>query len=390
MRSGGRSVRLAFSLLSTVILLVAVACGYAAGNRQSSPHPNRPSTVAIQSLVHLDFVTPERGWAVARLSTTNGSSDAYGVLRTVDAGAVWTVVQRFTVPTSSAWDMSGDGSQTAVLLTAVPTNQGSLLTVWGTTDGGRRWVSSQATTSVAPGFLQTCWANQGTVYALLSTPPTLGGVSSVLYEVHNAATLSRISSFQVNGLFPSGCSVSGARIWITGQNVSTHPDEFLVSNNNGQLWVTQSVALNIGTNADTWPVVGSPSQAPAMPVISYLKSGAGFDLYHEPSDGTFVSSTPLRIGVGPPATSPGATPVYSAVSPQLVWVLGRHSLYETVNGGRTWRVRSRHQPAWQEFQFVNSRVGWAIKSGSAANLWYTRDGGTKWMNETFRVETNSG
>ena len=285
------------------------------------------------------------------------------------------------------WTWVPLGRRALLVVLSSPSGTGSLHRVVTTTDRGQAWKSAQFYSAVGPGYVVTAKTGNRAACALVVSGPGLGGVPAALYcgrvagGWHQVATRFGTSpAGYLPGLFPNGLTMTGRQAWITGQNVSTGPDILYSSSTSGQSFQSASVTLPVGTNADTWPVVVTAGVEPALPIIVYGSTGAAFVVYHLNPHGAWQATTPVTTHANP---GPPGSLLYSAASPETLFVRGQHTLYATTNGGTTWTSVSHSTAAWGLMQFATANQGWAV--AAPATLLHTSDGGRIWTTVRLRV-----
>ncbi len=373
--------------ISTALMLAATGCGTTPVAKGIPPRPTTAEAhtpVAVGTIRRIAFANSSNGWMAF---TPPGAPTTVEIAYTGDGGAVWAQTKRLQVGRPGGWTWAPLGRHTLLVVVSSPSNTGSLNSVLTTTDSGQTWRATQFHSAVGPGYLVTAKTGSRAACALVASEPSLGGVAATLYcgpvdgRWHQVAT--RFGSGPAGflpGLFPNGLTMAGGAAWITGQNVSSGPDLLYASHASGRSFQPLSVPVPAATNADTWPMVVTPGAAPALPVILYGSTGATFLVYHQTAHGAWQAATPLTTQANP--GPPGAL-LYSAVSTQVMFVRGRHTLYATANGGTTWTAVNHVPNAWSLMQFATANQGWAV--AAPATLLHTADGGRTWTTERYRV-----
>lgn len=343
------------------------------------------------------FATPQRGWMVfsppgPRPTTTTPLPLTWTILEvahTDNGGRTWARVKRvqlqrpgLTAP--GTWTFKALGPNSALFAVSQPTPQGtSATTVWTSSDQGRQWQTARFNSPLGPnpGLFDMATAHAGRACILLASGPASGSVLTALYcgSISTGAWHKEVPGVPptLSLVAVSGIRMTRTRVWLTGQNASAWPDEFYVSQDGGRSFLSASVPLTIATNADTWPVILAPSALPAMPVVAYLPRDYAFVLYHQNPRQGWTPTTPVDISQ--------PDPVYSAVTPEVVFVRGQGKLYATTNGGVTWTVVDDRSAGWNRLQFVSATVGWAVAGTGFTTLLATTDGGRQWRPVALRV-----
>jgi photosystem II stability/assembly factor-like uncharacterized protein len=130
-------------------------------------------------------------------------------------------------------------------------------------------------------------------------------------------------------------------------------------------------AATTGPSAATGPSPASPAQgspSDAGTTQSPAPGGAGHGAPCQPSAGAPASD--FFGGFGPDALTG-----VQFVSPEQGWVVGRHVILATSNGGATWTTQRRGDLDLLSVDFISPAVGWAVGLDS---LLTTADGGRSW------------
>lgn len=372
--------------VSTALATATAACGTVpvAKNPVRPPSAHARPQVSVGRVQRLAFTSATSGWMAF---SPPGAPATIEMAYTGNGGTTWTRTNRFQVVSPGGWTWVPLGRRALLVVVSSPSGTGSLQRVLTTTDRGQTWNTAQFYSPVGPGYVVAAKTGNRAACTLVVSGPGLGGVSAALYcgrvagGWHQVATgFGTSPNGYLPGLFPNGLTMTGRQAWITGQNVSNGPDLLYASHDAGQSFQPLSVPMPVATNADTWPVVVTAGTAPALPVITYPPTGAAFVVYRETAHGTWHATTPLatRANPGPP----GAL-LYSAVSPQIFFVRGQHTLYATTNGGTTWTSVYPSPNAWSVMQFATADQGWAV--AAPATLLHTSDGGRTWTTVRVRV-----
>lgn len=362
------------------------ACGAAPGAQPHAPQPSAPARqpVSVGRVQRMAFANSTSGWMAF---SPPGAPGVIEIAYTDSGGTSWTRTKRFQLPNPGAWAWAPLGPGRLLVVVSSPSGTGTLNSVLTTTDHGQKWQAKPFHSAVAPGSLITATASGRAACVLVASDPGLSGVAAALYcgpdggPWHQVATrFGDAPRGYLPGLFPNGLTLAGRQAWITGQNVSSAPDLLYASSDSGRVFQPRSLPLPLATNADAWPVVVGAGVPPALPVIAYAPSGASFVVYHQAGGGAWQPTTPLATHAN--AGPPGAL-LYSAVSPEMFFVRGQHTLYATTNGGTTWKAVSHPANAWSVMQFATANQGWAV--AGRATLLRTSDGGRTWTTVPMRV-----
>lgn len=369
---------LASSVISLAFPMLLVGCGNIAANplpaKNVKLHAGDP---VIKKFLSLHFTTPTQGWAMA-LTATSANRSQFMVLTTHTGGKSWRVVLHPTTPGSTVAHDFVSGNQAVIVIASQDSGR---WTVYETTDRGRKWSHSTFGSALSSGIDYaevTFDSNQNGWIAVSSTG--LSYAQTQFYHTTDGGhRWSPTSSLLASAIFPTGLTVSGTQLWLTGQNHSSHSNETMISTDSGQQWTPLRVSLPAGiTNGDTYPMTLSTTQA-TLPLLLYLPNSLGFNLYHHSGSG-FVPTTTL------PIHTTGA-PLYAIPNSHDAWVVGQHHLYRTHTGGTNWASIYNKTIRWNAVDFLANGVGYAAESPGSGHptLLRTQDGGTHWQRVAYKT-----
>jgi photosystem II stability/assembly factor-like uncharacterized protein len=361
--------------LTIFVLLGVLGC--------ASPSPaGSVDSASTLNLVSQSFVDPDNGWAVAAACPRDASSSASFACRTVvyatvDGGRTWSTTARIIMSPKkirfvdhlTGWLIGSIGEKCGpnVCPNVVMLSQ----------DGGKSW----------------------------------DRVSTVSGELVDAAAFSRNDAWVLGQVCAdaAGCSAEFVRTTTAGQTWDNrdlplvgggfHLERF--GTNSG--WIGGTINGGLGTallgtldGGSTWNPLPLPCQGGwsrfdftsasagwlvCSPDAASGSAGAIGQVYQTSDAGRTWS----RLGpVADPSGSTGSDPKVDQdpigglrfVSPDLGWLaLADGRLFESDDGGRSWRKILTIAAGVRELQFVNSSTGWIL---GQSQVWSTTDSGKTW------------
>ena len=344
-------------------------------------------------LSHLVMTSATQGWAVG----------ADGILRTADGGHVWkTVLQIRQGPGQSGFTrvtFASTGTRQAWVVASAGSKK---LRSYHTTNAGGSWSEHE---QVIP---DSAWANAPTQllfsdplhgWLLLYGQPGAGSITYTILRTADGGSSWRMTqkSGSCNGAL-NNLSFTGPKVGFkTGMCfAATQIQELYRTNDGGRTWSkfavkTPGFKVSYFDAGLVW-VTGSRL---SMPVS--LMSPSAFVLYRSGDGGsTWHASKSIQVKIscqhnhavafgGGCVSNIGPPYSYGALSSTTSWVLIKHVLRRTTNGGAGWSVMSRHtafgsgpQPGvLPQIDFVTTRVGFVLPR-IGRDIYVTFDSGRVW------------
>jgi photosystem II stability/assembly factor-like uncharacterized protein len=316
-------VSLFLSRYSARIKMVTVVCGvlvvgvilYWAWTASHSGWRRQTSGVT-ETLMSVDFATPESGWAVGNKGV---------ILHTENKGQTW-----------KRQNSGSDEDLRSVVFTSLQlgwavSNSGSIL---HTADGGEKW-----TKQINPGI-------DGPTSVAFATPESgwvVGHGGGILHTANGGNTWEAQTS-GVNTILSSITFVSPQSGWVVGiRGVILHTE------NGGVTWTKQIS----GTDKE----LNSVSFATAQ--LGWAVGEDGIVLHTEDGGGTWMTQTQIT------GTRTGYLACVVFPTPQLGWAAGYDDgmgiIAHTGDGGVTWKKHASGMKSWPLWlTFPTSQSGWAV------------------------------
>jgi photosystem II stability/assembly factor-like uncharacterized protein len=300
------------------------------------------------SLTQLSFVDQSYGWAMG----IDDDPAKYGLLRTTNGGAAWTVQKSTLAFNGTGFDVQFVNRSRGIWVNSY---------VYSTFDGGKHWQLRNIPGAWGGGSFVD-FAGPSVVW-IAGTFGSDGGGRCVARSTDGGRTWRTCLSQSTRpGRMPSGLSAptaTTAYIWSDGLRVTR---------NAGRTW--RKVPTSYGFKLDAWWSIDFPT------------AKTGWVLRHD-------TTSLLRTRDGGRhwvKQMPGLQQRLKAmdfVSAKVGWVVGAAgAVYLTVDGGANWSYqRVPTDGALAAVDFVDTRHGWvstAADWGQRNSLFRTTDGGATW------------
>lgn len=395
-----------------IVLLPAAGCSIP-GSANVHPIPSTKSSGSTASaLVSVRMVSGATGWGLAG-PPADGAALAIGtsVVRTADGGRHWTTVLRTDGILTADFHDSADAWVLLVVGSESTASRQTVL-VAATADGGATWQTTPrlGIDGVATS-LQFVDSSHGWVFAEPSAGGAVGSQDTTLYQTVDGGQhwqavkpASQVrQNLHIRGTLPEACPggspidaplfIDSQTGWLGGfcQRVFLY-----VTRDGGLSWTPQRLpafpgpASTVSPAADLMYGVGYLSHPLTNEFIAFVHRGitTGANalqdsaIYMSPDDGASWNAARL----------PTALLAADFVDAQHGWMvglgpdgeLGHLSLFATLDGGRSWRLRSRQLDYFftRELNFVDETTGFIAAGPVKDNpgfLVRTTDGGVSWI-----------
>lgn len=357
-----------------------------------TPRPTERSVITSLSLLYIDFLDEENGWARASSDTgyaeTHTGSPGY-ILRTFDGGSTW---YDFTPPgmvdVYYAAQLTVFDINTAWVL--VPEMDYSVGTLYHTVDGGETWTSG----AVPFGSADMQFLDPMVGRAMVGRGVAAGSDAVEIFQTSDGGVTwtSVFVNDPIAGDVPGGLPFSGDKNgmtfldadtgWITGSRPVNGEVYFYVTHDGGSTWAMQPISLPSGFEANQYTPY-SPfffGQDGYLPLMIYFPVGNTELLFYVTHDGglTWTGDPTSAYQV----VTPGHWSFPDA-STGFVWDGGTNFLF-TTEGAQSWTGVSTSldlSDSLASIDFVDSTTGWALTGPNDSGLTWlyrTDDGGGTW------------
>jgi photosystem II stability/assembly factor-like uncharacterized protein len=312
------------------------------------------------------------------------------VLLTTDAGTRWSL--QSTLPAAgdvaAASNYLGPLSFEAVSVRqlVVASVTATSVLIYRSVDEGRLWQRTTLRPPFLPAAVALSFGSARDGWMLVAGFPALSGSRVALFQTGDGGLHWQArGSLQTSGIIPDGFTFSGQDGFLTGQNHGAQADILLETTDGGRTWVPTSfpLAARIATNADTEPVVVY-GRIRVVPLVLYAMSadGAGLLLERIASRGGASAMTPLILK----GVDPSSGVVLAVASVNVAYVVGRHALSRTMDGGTRWAQLGHVDARWTALDFPGVAQGYAIDADLQIPVsWRTDDGGQHFRRIVVRV-----
>lgn len=347
-------------------------------NRTPTSSPTAAPTAAnaeIQSpaLLWISMIDTEHGW---------GLTDRY-ILRTSNGGQKWinttpggnfppnSIIIGFFINSNEGWAL-------------IPSSDLSTGTLYRTKDGGNSWQNW------AVGFGQATlfFLDSQNGWAMADRGSTVGRQAVDIYQtIDGGATWSVIHqvSFEIpdsSGRLPLAGTKNNISFrsfdvgWVTGSIQSPGQSWLFISQDSGNSWTQQNLALPAGSQNSTL-IIFSPyffDDLEGVLPVRQLQVSTLTNLFLTDDGGeTWTTTTPVAI-IGP----------LDCVSPLACRVFNGINLASTNDGGVTWlqtRANVDMRQSLVQVDFVTPEIGYALSvlGPGLSQLYRTTDGGKNWV-----------
>ena len=375
----------------------------------ATPTGSAPAVSGAVIIENIKMKDANTGWAVGKLN--GGTSDL--ILTTQDGAKTWTNI---TPP--HAFDVIGPDNKSAIADFTTTGNAwvfffnsdqtppgSSAVVIWSTTDGGQTWKSSQALNIAninmaffKPSDISFSDAQHGWVLIHLDAGMMHDYITIFTTADGGSTWKEVVDPSGPTQTLPQSCYKSGMVFldantgWVAGDCGGVQSGVYFYKTTDGGLtWTNQTLpGPAAAPNAFTDQNDACGSYPP-----QFIDAKTGFISV---KCANLSGSTPTTTtwpyvttdgGVTWSALPPIADPVgtFFFLDAQTGWALGAsntdaslatHTIYQTLNGGKTWKALI--QPSWVgQMDFFSALAGWVIASdGSSLALVQTVDGGITW------------
>ena len=400
--------------LTGVAAATTLVAGVAIGLVVPRPSPAQADMAFSSYLGRLAPGTPVPPTALADVvffKKTQGVALALHGAQTVlaastDAGSTWRVVNP-DLPTSVPAQLEFPDASHGFLWGGAPTPSGSV-PLWVTSDGGRSWVKA----AIGP-VVSDLSAIEGDVWAVVGTCPLspasvshpcpVGVERSSDYgetwmASRTTAPLHEDSSVSISDQDIELARTSHSRAYVLSFEPasSTMSGQLAFTSDNGTSWVTRDdpcpasfsygQELAASSTADLWLTCSSEGSGGTQAKALYRSDDGGRAWELAAAANSPVLSGGLTAPVSGGLPSTGYVAPYSlghdnlaVVSSSNAWLFpDRAGVYETTDGGRTWRLaqglltQGLVEGGSGNVVFADATHGWVCEIGTG--LWRTVDG----------------
>ncbi|GHO88780.1 WD40/YVTN/BNR-like repeat-containing protein [Dictyobacter formicarum] len=371
-----------FSLLGIICLLALAGCGAANGGTSDdnsivvlpTPTPGVSQPVSLQAIHMID---DKNGWAV----TPDGH-----VLHTTQGVAQWKDI----TPTAGAPQPT---FSTATFLDAqnawIAGQVNDKISIWRTYTGGDLWLESPLAIS-GQGVININFIDplhgwlllkngaskpDSEPVAILST--TDGGNN--WYQIDNASQSSsaNLSALPANNEKTGISFKSTTQGWVTGYTAEQNTPIFYASTDAGYTWTVQPLTLPGKSAIRTFPPVFFGQNDGILPA-QLVDNSHAVVIYNTHDGGKTWKSNPVASDI---------TTTVSFINANQGWAVGSNNnggnIYNTNDGGKSWHRGTQlggDVVTIESLQFVSAGNGWAIGTTKAGTiqLYQSTDGGKSW------------
>ncbi|KJR47440.1 hypothetical protein UF75_2202 [Desulfosporosinus sp. I2] len=348
---------------------------------QSSATPGNLSPRAWINIASIHMVDAMTGWAMSQES----------LLRTVDGGASWTDVTPKGIGSLREGTWSVYDMQTVWAVFNVESSTG--ITIYRTTDGGRKWESAQINTIPDHGRVTSlAFLDSTHGWLLISYGAAMGSESIGVFQTSDgAATWKLTASVTTNQEIPKGVPLTGAKNglrfvdqkngWLTG---FSHANGIWLysTSDGGQTWMPQSIVAPPGYQTGGGSVSTEPPHFFGRKVgllpVEFRGQTPPVLVFYRTQDGgmSWTPTTPVQSAQESLESYWGFH--WSIIDATHIFVCDGYKLYCTLDGSHSFVSITPNISLknLQQLDFASEQLGWAIIDGG---LWKTSDGGHTWI-----------
>ena len=305
----------------------------------------------------LFFLDEWRGWLSAGddgiYATVDGGKTWQSLANTDRFGAVWTTAIQF-VTLQIGYVIAGNSNS----------NYGHDV-LWGTRDAGKTW---QIIFAVQP----TLWPDGP--FQLFADGHGLGFMRSTngLQDDDILTSADWGKTWAKQGALPQDPTCDSVRS-ITGLSFSDAANGWAV-------WACAGSLLHTQDGGKTWKVLPAPANSDEIFVgISFVDAQIG---YLVDQSGVLLRSDDGGLPFAPVDRLPIHTRSLRFVTPEWGWEIRGDTLFETLDGGKSWRPVPFPLPV-QYFALLPDHQAWIVAGTSKRRVFATPDGGKTWKEHAF-------
>ncbi|SFU60178.1 hypothetical protein [Alicyclobacillus macrosporangiidus] len=397
-------------LEALAIAIIVAGCGVSQTNNYTSTSPSldkttnatsqmeypKPAKLAPDNWINIHMITEDVGWGVL-YSTNQGSS----VVRTADGGKSWYNVSPSTVmgDVNGADFPNGNDAWFTVQSVSKPGNTYEpYLILYHTDNGGQTWQSARIHVGQILVYqTQISVVNDSTIYMDVIPQHGMNSMPGQLMVSRDGGA--SWSTVKTPNDLPLGGSlqfVNATTGWLSTSNSTTGDYQLFETTDGGTSWREIHVPVPTEFSGEqislSLPQFSTANANQGILQATFQRYGSLIEhrgIYSTSDAGkswTFVGEMPGLGGlVSFPSTSVG---VAIPLTPSKTF----STLYETTNGGTSWRNITLPKAPFStllrnyiptQLDFVSKSVGWVVwvpkRAGSSTNqIWETTDGGHTW------------